>query len=222
MNNVKNIDILDYGRFVSAFAVMMFHYIVNGPKGGKIKSYGFGADPISAAASLGYIGVDFFFMVSGFVIALSASSVTPKQFFRSRFLRLWPTFILCMTITAIVRLASGRADMAIGLDQYFANWTMAAPFIGYPNVDGVYWTLVYELVFYAMMLVILMLGWVSRLETLCRLWLVAILLLELTGVSVPGFTGYFALFCAGCMFSFVWRFGWTPARAAFLLLAAIY
>jgi peptidoglycan/LPS O-acetylase OafA/YrhL len=216
----QHLDALDYGRFFAAFSVLMFHYIVHGPTNNRVTSYqieGWVAD----VASLGYLGVDFFFIVSGFVIAMSAASATPKSFVRSRFVRLWPTFLLCMTMTALVVNWSGRPEMAVSLSRYLANWTMIAPYLGFRNVDGVYWTLAYELVFYAMMLGLIALGQVRNLEAICNAWLVAIVGLAVIGVSVPGFTGYFALFCAGCMFWRVREDGLTATRSAYLLLALV-
>jgi peptidoglycan/LPS O-acetylase OafA/YrhL len=221
----QHIDILDYGRFlsaISAISVLMFHYLVVGPAGGRIISFDAGADAVTLAFSVGYIGVDFFFIVSGFVIALSAASATPKQFIRSRFFRLYPTFLLCMTATALVRIWSGRPDLDISLFQYFANWTMVSQFLGFRYIDGVYWTLAYEIIFYILMLFLIIIRQTHHLETICRFWLVAIIALDLVKINIPGFTGYFALFCAGCMFSCVWKSGWSPARIVFLTAAASF
>lgn len=222
MGSAKNIDIVDYGRFASALSVMMFHYVVNGPRAGRVTAYGLDDDLGTKIFSLGYIGVDFFFIVSGFVIALSLVESTPRKFFRSRVLRLWPTFILCMTITTLIRIASGRPDMDVELAQYFVNWTMVAPFLGFNNVDGVYWSLTFELVFYGMMFALLLVGRAGWLEMVCWVWITVMVALALVRIHVPGFSGYFALFCAGCMFSFVWKFGWTYARAIFLFISALY
>ena len=218
----RHIDILDYGRFFSAISVLMFHYLVVGPTADRIITFDAGSDPITLAFSVGYMGVDFFFIVSGFVIALSAASVTPMQFVRSRFFRLYPTFLLCMTATALVRTWSGRPDLEIGLLQYFANWTMVSQFLGFRYIDGVYWTLAYEIIFYILMLFLIIIRQTHHLETVCRFWLVAIIALDVAEINIPGFTGYFALFCAGCMFSYVWKSGWTPARFVFLITAASF
>jgi peptidoglycan/LPS O-acetylase OafA/YrhL len=126
-----------------------------------------------------------------------------------------------MTLTALIVNLSGRPEMEVGLSRYFANWTMIAPYLGFRNVDGVYWTLAYELVFYAMMLGLIALGQIRNLEPICSMWLIAIAGMSVLDVSVPGFTGYFALFCAGCMFYQVREHGLTVSRWGYLLLALV-
>ena len=106
----RHLDWLDYGRFAAATAVVSFHYLINGPRRNNIEAY----DVIPfAPAEYGHMGVDAFFIISGFVIMMSAGNTTVSSFARSRFIRLWPTFALCMTITAIVRVVSGKTGMEV-------------------------------------------------------------------------------------------------------------
>src|SRR5262249_48662872 len=48
--------------------------------------------------------------------------------------------------------------------QFLANLTMAAELFGENNVDLPYWTLTYELIFYALMALVLILGLLRRVE----------------------------------------------------------
>jgi peptidoglycan/LPS O-acetylase OafA/YrhL len=63
---------LDYARFCAAFSVLSFHYLFMGATNGKIRSIS-GFDPLGGIAAYGYLGVDIFFIISGFVIIYSAS-----------------------------------------------------------------------------------------------------------------------------------------------------
>src|ERR1700750_2863052 len=57
----------------------------------------------------GWVGVEIFFVISGFVIANSAAKSSPSEFLRGRALRLYPAVWVCATLTFLVLLlfASG-------------------------------------------------------------------------------------------------------------------
>lgn len=93
----------------------------------------------SPAFSAGWVGVEIFFVLSGFVIAYSSQGRTTGQFLRSRALRLFPAAWLCATITLV--LAGGTAA------QYLGSITL---FPYGPWIDNSYWTLPIEMVFYAL------------------------------------------------------------------------
>jgi len=188
---VARIDWLDYSRFLAALAVVLFHYLSKYP--------GVFTGPVSC----GYLGVDFFFIVSGFVIMATAHGRTASQFAVARITRLYPAFLVCMTLTALVTGASAG--------QYLANLTMIPGALGFRPVDGVYWSLSLELAFYGCMWLVIVLGQTKRFETIVAVWVV----LQAVSIAVyqlPLFSGHFTLFAAGCVFSFASRDGWTATR----------
>lgn len=80
------------------------------------------------------------------------------------------------------------------------NLTMFQSYIGFPNVDGVYWTLIYEMEFYFAVFLILLFGAGSKIETLFRLWpfiMVVALFFNVDRWLYLG--GYFAYFSAGAL-----------------------
>ena len=205
-------------------SVVFFHYLANGIRSDKISSFErFGA--LSDIAEYGYLGVDFFFLVSGFVIMFSAANTTPERFVVSRFVRLWPTFLLCMSLTAILRLTWGGPVMAITWQQYLVNVTMIAPYLGFDNIDRVYWSLTYEIFFYATVFLVLLADRIRHAEMLVQVWITAIIVTMIADIDLPMFRPFFILFAAGCMFSFVQNGGMTARRVASLLVClavAIY
>lgn len=74
----SRVEIIDYARGLAALAVVFFHYFYNGIANGKIQSVS-AIPAISEIARYGYIGVDVFFMISGFVIANSAVGKVPAD-----------------------------------------------------------------------------------------------------------------------------------------------
>jgi peptidoglycan/LPS O-acetylase OafA/YrhL len=142
-------------RILAALLVMSFHLGFWIWAGGPAHR-GLGGVPLSYAwlapfTAPGWIGVEVFFVVSGFVIMYSAQDAMPFGFFRSRFLRLVPTAWICATITALVLLMSGTGYSSVA--WLLRLWGKSLLFDPYPNwIDGAYWTLGIEVGFYAIVL----------------------------------------------------------------------
>ncbi|MFV0565518.1 MAG: acyltransferase family protein [Flavobacteriaceae bacterium] len=92
----KHFKILDALRGVAAIVVVMFHLL-------EVYS---GGNHIEQLINHGYLAVDFFFMLSGYVMAHAYddrwNSMTLKDFFKRRVIRLHPMIILGMTIGALL------------------------------------------------------------------------------------------------------------------------
>jgi peptidoglycan/LPS O-acetylase OafA/YrhL len=137
---------IDLFRFIAALSVLLFHYTFRGfaadglsilefPELGKIFRYG-------------YLGVDIFFIISGFVIMLSVKNTNLSKFIQSRITRLYPAYWFCLTITFLVILAWGSPVFKATTGQYFINLTMLQRLVGIGHIDWVYWTLLVEIKFY--------------------------------------------------------------------------
>jgi len=147
---------LDLLRFIAAGLVVFFHYAFLSWAAPYAVQAGFGHVPrfpeLGQIASVGWVGVEVFFVISGFVIAYSARAATPAQFFRGRVLRLLPALWLAAPATASVLLLSGA-----GLGDVLPM--LARSVVLFPTgpwVDGVYWTLCLEIVFYGTVFLLLM------------------------------------------------------------------
>lgn len=143
-------EYLDILRLLCATAVMIFHYLVISPFTKLTPS-----ELLTAPHLLvyGQLGVEIFFMISGFVITLSSHGRTVRQFLWARFLRLYPAYWLCCIITAFLIVMIGTGDRSLWKPDwagFLVNMTMMSGFVRIPYVDLVYWSLKPELQFYAM------------------------------------------------------------------------
>ncbi|WP_416977654.1 acyltransferase family protein [Streptomyces sp. T028] len=162
-------------------------------------------------AAYGWIGVEIFFVISGFVICMSCWGRTPRQFFVSRVIRLYPAYWFAALFTTGVLVALPGVWERLRLRDVLLNLTMLQSGSGVQNVDGVYWTLWSELRFYLLFLVVVWMGLTYRRVVLfCCVWGAAAMLapvaklplLEL--VADPEASWYFI---AGLALYLMHRFG---------------
>jgi peptidoglycan/LPS O-acetylase OafA/YrhL len=198
---MKRLELLDYGRFIAALCVVAHHYLFNGILTGKVVTIT--QIPFAVEmAKYGYLGVEFFFIISGYVIFFSANHKSAGDFLTSRAVRLFPAFWVAVLFTSSFAYFMGGDRMAVEAPQVIANLTMFPGMLGYSFVDGVYWTLQYEWKFYLAVFALLAFGLQDKLTPLFMLWPVAILFAKLTGFSeLPYMGGYYCYFAAGCLFA---------------------
>lgn len=136
MLRIKEIDGL---RGIAALAVVFFHLLSEYPR-----RYG-GVD--YEMFRIGSYGVQLFFVISGFVIFMSLKKNQLKPFVVSRITRLYPVYWAGCIITTLV-LFFFPIGLELKLSYVIVNLTMFQAFVGVEHIDGSYWTLSYELVFY--------------------------------------------------------------------------
>lgn len=159
---------LDVLRFFAAFWVMLFHYFLF--YSGDLHFYRYGN-----------LGVQLFFIISGFVIAESIQGKSLKEFAYGRFVRLFPIFWIACTITYLFTLWAGSG---IRFSTYLINMTM----IGYnavkdQAVDAVYWSLTVELFFYAFIAIFVAMFTFKKIRWFYGAWLAVATLAFIFGVS---------------------------------------
>jgi len=221
MNTRARFPELDLLRFLAACAVMLFHYTYLGPQHHSWS----GAFPLLGQIfKYGYMGVDVFFILSGFVILLTAYEKDAIAFTVARMVRLYPAYWICVTVTTYAIVLIGTGHDPIGVRQYVANLTMLHSFLGIKDVSGVYWTLAVELQFYFLIFLVLLTGQIRRLGALLGLWLFASFVLSLRephGIAhfflFPEWSSYFI---AGAMLFLIHREG--PSTYKVSVVAGCY
>lgn len=217
------LETLDGLRLVAALSVALFHF---GFLGLRIGYTRMSLPAAETVLKYGYLGVPLFFVISGFVIAYSAEGRTPVQFAIARFARIYPTFLICMTATFLVVLAFGAPFLQAGLAQWAANLIVKPELLGQKAMDGSYWSIFYEAVFYGWVVLLMALGAFrrERYPAIVLLWLLVSVLdrafLSSKILRYLLLTDESAFFCAGLLLYAAFRGGYTRRILVLLALAA--
>ncbi|MER8003670.1 acyltransferase [Streptomyces sp. NPDC095613] len=167
---------LDGLRILAALMVCVFHYA------GKAQtSHAWGQSPkelfpdLSQAATYGALGVQLFFVISGFVICMSSWGRSLGDFFRSRVSRLYPAYWAAIVLTTAACVALPSVIAPLRLDEVLVNLTMLQQPMGVGRVLGVCWTLWVEARFYLLFALFVVWKGVTyrRVVIFCCLWTVA-------------------------------------------------
>jgi peptidoglycan/LPS O-acetylase OafA/YrhL len=157
---VKNyFPLLDSLRFGAALSVAVFHLMfwswawssINVPPG--FEHYVAADVQFPSAAPFtwfGWVGVEIFFVISGFVIANSASKSSAKEFLFGRALRLYPAVWVCSTLTFFVLLFFARGKASEFIFPYMQAMLLIPKGIKGRWLDCIYWTLAAEMAFYGL------------------------------------------------------------------------
>ena len=219
---------IDLLRFGAALAVVLYHVAYRGYHAGHLSPVAYPA--LGRVFKYGYLGVELFFLISGYVVLLSAEGKTVRQFVVARVARLYPAYwVACTLVFGATRLwapGTWTGLPAAPGPVYAANLTMLQSFLGQPNLDGVYWTLGYEISFYLLIVLLIGLGGLRRsLVPFLWGWLGYCALVGPSVAALPLvpllFPRYAPFFMAGMVFYLLHR---RPAGRwwLYLLLLACY
>lgn len=234
---------LDGLRGVAILLVMGFHYFYH------LESYYYKSTlyPYGETFSntlifkYGYMGVELFFIISGFVIAMTLeSSRSVLDFAIRRFVRIWPALIVSAVLTFFL-LNWSDSPFALTRRQFWPNFlpsltlTPTSLWSGlFPKVDfvtGVYWSLVVEIRFY---MIAAILFWLLPRDRLARNLVIFTVVIYIARALLrrvmPGYNGvfdalfipdYMPWFAAGAVFYELYKERLTKG-AALIMLAVMY
>ncbi|MFD7879243.1 acyltransferase family protein [Streptomyces sp. NPDC059766] len=168
---------LDGLRLLAALMVCMYHFAgKNGPIAESWhQSPGLKFPTLSLAATYGSLGVQFFFVISGFVICMSSWGRSLGDFFRSRVARLYPAYWVAIVLITAAACVLPAVVHPLRSDEILVNFTMLQQPMGVNRVLGVDWTLWVEVRFYAMFALFVVWRGVTyrRVVLFCALWILA-------------------------------------------------
>lgn len=211
MNTKERFYDVDLFRFIAAISVVFYHYTFRGYTADDMSILSFPL--LGDIAKYGYLGVDLFFMISGFVILLTASNRDFSGFVVSRIARLYPAFWIGVTLTALVTIIIGGDRYNIEFFQYLANLSMISGFFGIEPVDGVYWTLEVEIKFYFLVAVVLLFNQIKNIKYYLFAWLLISMVCAFIEVSYAFefflLTKWSSYFIAGAFFYLLRKDGFS-------------
>ncbi len=219
-NDAARVNELDLLRFLAAMSVVFFHYSSRGYAAGAVSTMSYTL--LTPVTKYGYLGVQLFFLISGFVILMTAAGGSLRSFAVSRAVRLYPAFWVCCTVTFATIALLGAERFSATTSHYLINMTLLSGFFGVPSIDGVYWSLFVELKFYLLVALVLAAGMIHRAELLLVLWLVSTIALTAMPIGILHsllVTNYAAYFIAGSMCFLVWSQGFSLLRGGVILAA---
>ena len=96
----------------------------------------------------GTIGVAGFFIISGYYIFPKyTDKYSIKEYLIKKIIRLWPVYVLGITLTFISVSLFGLENREIGFLEYITNVFFINGFVGINYVDGAHWYITYLLLF---------------------------------------------------------------------------
>ena len=173
MNN--RLEVLDSLRGLAALVVVIFHFTY--------RYYQIYPQETKMIFSFyeGKYGVQAFFIISGFVIFMTLNRVErPIDFIMSRFARLYPVFWFCMLLTFTIVFLLGLEGRERTITEMIINLTMIPSVFNTPYVDGVYWTLLYELKFYFWIFVIFSIGQLKNINIIILTYIIIAFIVHFT------------------------------------------
>lgn len=133
---------LDQLRGIAALMVCIYHLSVFLPA------------PVRAVVQIGDTGVQVFFVISGYIIPYSMARGGYRlqdigRFWLKRLVRLHPTYVVALVFTLAISWAAAKARG----DAFDTSWSQAVQgffYLWLPPENPVFWTLVVELQYYAL------------------------------------------------------------------------
>lgn len=150
----ERIEVFDGLRVVAILMVMIYHFY--SMFDGTLYTYSFTTPKIF---KYGYLGVELFFIISGFVITLTLSKCQNfVEFLKKRFIRLIPGMLICSFITMLFITVFDSQNLfpnSKSIVNFFVSNTFVSPHLinsifnsSVYYTDGAYWSLWAELQFY--------------------------------------------------------------------------
>ncbi|SFE22573.1 Peptidoglycan/LPS O-acetylase OafA/YrhL, contains acyltransferase and SGNH-hydrolase domains [Actinacidiphila alni] len=215
---------LDGLRLVAALMVCFYHLSFRGSAGWQ-RSPLHVFPHLSHVSAYGPLGVQFFFIISGFVICMSGWGRTVRVFAISRISRLYPAYWAALVVVTAVLYFLG--ERTVSRTDFLTNFTMLQTPAGAERVLGVSWTLWAEARFYVLFAVAVLWRGATRKRVLgfCALWTVAALYADSSDqefLKVALMPEYAPFFIGGIGLYMLRRYGhdlltWGVVASGFLL-----
>jgi peptidoglycan/LPS O-acetylase OafA/YrhL len=205
---------------------MLYHYTYRGFAADNYSILSF--PDLGKIFKYGYLGVQLFVIISGYVMFLSAPHKSFKDFVISRVLRLYLTFWIAVILTSIITLLIGAERFHVTPLQFLANLTMLNEYLGIPSIDATWWFMTLVLKFNLFIGILSLLKLIKFQDYFAGIWLVLGTILKFINVPILSnllMPDYVSFFVAGIIFQSAKARGWNKYKyftILFSLLLSIY
>ncbi len=194
MKKISNrIYILDDLRGIAILSVILYHYSLY--NNGFVDTVYNLSNLVRDYFNIGSFAVSIFFLISGFVIAMSLNSIerkkSVKRFIVKRFFRLYPTYWVSILLIVLAAYLIKNENI-YKLKDIILNFTMFQDIFKANNIDGVYWTLAIEIKFYILSALFYLFGLLKRIKAIYTIFLILSLTTLLLSY-IDGNKGYYNL-----------------------------
>ncbi len=167
MSNKKIIE-LDYIRGISCVMILLYHYTTQYCQIISDLDY-----PIRF--NWGCYAVATFFILSGFLSFYTAKSdFNFRNYLKTKAIRLYPVYWICMIITIVICLMF-LPKYSVSIKDFLINLTMLTELFKGKYVDGAYWTLLRELIFYVLIGIIFKLNLKNKMHYFSLVWILMLI-----------------------------------------------
>ncbi|OJX13176.1 MAG: hypothetical protein BGO77_06645 [Caedibacter sp. 37-49] len=170
----KRFFLLEYLRGIAALLVLSYHFFIFIFTQQNFYASLLQAKPLQLISpiyleyftnfpiNIGFLGVSFFFLISGFLIQPSLQHYPSfKTFLKNKFFRLWPLYSFCFGISLLfvsVFSCLNNNPFPYTLNHLMSSLFWVRDIFDYPFIDGAVWTLELQIKFY-LLSAIIWYGW---------------------------------------------------------------
>jgi peptidoglycan/LPS O-acetylase OafA/YrhL len=197
--------LIDLLRYFAAMMVAIMHW---GLELGPERMQGvYDLPVIGFLIKNGGLGVDIFFLISGYVILETAMRKDSLDFLVARFIRLFPGLFISMTIVALV-IPKIVGDYQFSVASYLHSIFLTYQASNVPPMASQLWTLIFEIKFYGAVALVLLIfpktfKSVKGVLILLLIWQLLVgIFLALNSSSSASFSHYLNLGKSGTLFAF--------------------
>ena len=203
LNNKSYISTVEILRGLAALAVCMFHFT---------KGYVSETGWIRSVFQNGWIGVEVFFVISGFVITYSLLGSNYRfkdygKFLMKRILRIEPTYFFSIILILILGYLSSLnpgfkgKPFEISISLLFQHFGYFVDLLGNDWFNPVYWTLAIEFHYY-LIIGLLIAIWNLNKSWLTTVTILSLVLLSFLNLNVDSLVQYLDIFVIGIVTAF--------------------
>jgi peptidoglycan/LPS O-acetylase OafA/YrhL len=214
----NRLDYIELLRVIALGAVIAFHFFYSAIARGRTPNVA--ESPMMGWAQYGYLGVELFFMISGFVMMSSTKNISAGTFLKKRFLRLFPMYWIALIFIFVVSQFGIWQKPGLIAEDFYYSLTMAPKSFSHEWLDSAHWFLEKQLQFYLIVLLVLAVRAGKYFPNILTWWAMIGLFWSTFGFEKFGIwylNGFFALIAGGAIIFSIRESGFNKIRIAGLI-----